>query len=253
MNENGTASNGPILSAVVTGGSSGIGAAIVARFVQAGVAVVQIDLQEPPAAITSSAHFVQGSSGDARTLKRAITTAQGLADRFGIFCACAGISNPGNSLHYPDSEWQRIVDVNLSSVFFGARQAATAMEAGGSIVAIGSVHGHLGFGGRAAYSASKAGVIGLVRSLAIEWAPRGIRVNSVSPGYTATDLVNRNIASGAIDTEQLRSRIPANRLGTPQEVAEAVWFLASDASSYVTGADLLVDGGLAAYGLPLNG
>ena len=241
----------PTVSAIVTGGSNGIGAAVVARLIQAGIPVVQIDLVEP-AGENAAAQFVQGAAGDAEVVGSAIQVAAGLADRLGIFVACAGVSRPGDSIDYPFSDWQRMIDVNLSSVFTGARLAADAMVDGGSIVAIASVHAHLGFGGRAGYCASKAGVVGLVRSLAVEWAPRGIRVNTVSPGYTATELVTRNIASGALDEGELLTRIPAHRLGTPHEVAEVVWFLSSPASSYVTGTDILVDGGLAAYGLPLH-
>jgi NAD(P)-dependent dehydrogenase (short-subunit alcohol dehydrogenase family) len=195
---------------------------------------------------------VRGDSGDVDALQRAVKLASGLADQFGVFVACAGVSKPGDSFDYAPADWERILGVNLSSVFFGARLAAESMATGGSIVALASIHAHVGFGGRAAYSASKAGVVGLVRSLAIEWAPRGIRVNSVSPGYTATQLVKANLESGALNESELLGRIPAHRLGTPEEVAEAVWFLASPNSSYITGTDLVVDGGLAAYGLPLN-
>jgi NAD(P)-dependent dehydrogenase (short-subunit alcohol dehydrogenase family) len=246
-----TSSDRPTMSAVVTGGSHGIGAAVVDRLLRAGVAVVQIDRVAPTGG-PSPAYHVQGSAGDVGAVGHAIELAEGLADRFGVFVACAGVSRPGDSMGYPTEDWEELIDTNLTAVFVGARRAAPAMAPGGSIVAIASVHAHLGFGGRAAYCASKAGVLGLVRSLAVEWAPRGIRVNSVSPGYTATELVTRNIASGALDEGQLLARIPARRLGTPEEVAEVVWFLGSPSSSYVTGTDILVDGGLAAYGLPLN-
>ena len=241
----------PTQSAVVTGGSNGIGAAVVTRLLHAGLAVVQVDLTAP-SGHDSSATFVQGDSGDVAALGHAVELARNAADEFSVFVACAGVSRPGASFDYARDDWQHLVDVNLSSVFFGARLAAEAMPHGGSIVAVASVHAHVGFGGRAAYTATKAGVVGLVRSLAVEWAPRRIRVNSVSPGYTATQLVTNNIASGVLDEDELLNRIPAHRLGTPAEVAEAVWFLASPAASYITGTDVLVDGGLAAYGLPLN-
>lgn len=237
------------------GGSRGIGAAVVARLLRAGLEVVHVDLEAPAGgapATTHGSHYVEGSAGDTDVIDRAITMAKDVADSFGAFVACAGVSRPGDLFTYLAADWERMIDVNLSSVFYGTRLAAEAMAGGGSIVAIASVHAHLGFGGRAAYCASKAGVLGLVRSLAVEWAPRGIRVNSVSPGYTATDLVKRNIASGAVDEVEMLNRIPAHRLGTPDEIAEAVWFLCSPASSYISGTDILVDGGLAAYGLPLN-
>jgi NAD(P)-dependent dehydrogenase (short-subunit alcohol dehydrogenase family) len=241
----------PSLSAVVTGGSNGIGAAVVQRLTQAGVAVVNLDIAQPTDQSSAKA-FVEGSSGDIDVLGHAITEAEAIADRFAIFVACAGVSRPGDSLDYEVSDWQRIMDINLSAVFFGSRAAAARMPHGGSIIAIASVAAHIGFGGRAAYCASKSGLTGMIRSLAVEWAPRGIRVNSVSPGYTATDMVSRNVASGAVNETQLLDRIPAGRLGTPQEMAEAVWFLGSPASSYVTGTDILVDGGMAAYGLALD-
>jgi NAD(P)-dependent dehydrogenase (short-subunit alcohol dehydrogenase family) len=240
----------PSMSAVVTGGSNGIGAAVVDRLTKAGVSVVNLDIVEPTDYNNAAVH-VEGSSGDSDALHHAITEAEARADRFLIFVACAGVSRPGDSIDYEVSDWHRIVDVNLSAVFFGSRAAAARMTHGGSIVAIGSVAAHIGFGGRAAYCASKSGLVGMMRSLAVEWAPRGIRVNSVSPGYTATELVSRNVESGALNQTELLGRIPAGRLGTPQEMAEAVWFLASPASAYVTGIDILVDGGMAAYGLAL--
>ena len=241
----------PSVSAVVTGGSRGIGAAVVARFLSEGLSVVNLDLAVPsdPA---PGALFAQGDSGDSDALQHAVDLATNAADHFGIFVACAGVSKPGDTFDYAPADWAHLIDVNLSAVFFGARLAARSMPAGGSIVAIGSVQAHLGFGGRAAYTAAKAGVSGLVRSLAVEWAPLGIRVNSVSPGYIATQLVENNLASGVLNEAQLLNRIPANRLGKPAEIADAVWFLASPAASYITGVDIVVDGGLAAYGLPLN-
>jgi NAD(P)-dependent dehydrogenase (short-subunit alcohol dehydrogenase family) len=194
---------------------------------------------------------VVGSAADPEAIGQGVDLLAEHGAHLGAFVACAGISKPGPSLDYDIRDWQAIVDLDLTAVFTGARVAASRMATGGSIVAISSVASHVGFGGRAAYCAAKAGVNGLVRSLAIEWAPLGIRVNSVSPGYTATALVNRNIASGALNEADLLSRIPAGRLGKPEEMAEAVWFLVSDASTYVTGTDILVDGGMAAYGLAL--
>jgi len=239
------------ISAVVTGGSNGIGAAVVRRLTEGGVRVVVVDLAEPADGV-DGVRYLQGSAGDEEVLGSAVALAQGAADRFTTFVACAGISRPGSSLSYSVPDWQMLIDVDLTSVFLGARRAAQGMVGGGSIIAIASVHAHLGFGGRAAYSAAKAGVIGLARSLAIEWAPLEIRVNTISPGYIATELVERNIASGAVSEAELLSRIPSRRLGTPDEVAEAVWFLASPQSRYITGVDLLVDGGMAAFGLPLG-
>ena len=238
------------LAAVVTGGSNGIGAAVVDRLTLSGVPVVVLDLAAPTTP-NPAVDYLEGSSGDADSLAAAFSAAEARAERLGIFVACAGVSRPGHSIEYDMGDWQRIIDVNLTSVFLGARESAARMTSGGSIVAIASVAAHIGFGGRAAYCASKSAITGMVKSLAVEWAPRGIRVNSISPGYTATELVSRNIASGALNEEELLARIPARRLGTPSEIAEAAWFLSSSASSYVTGTDILVDGGMAAFGLAL--
>ena len=235
-------------SAVVTGGVSGIGAAVAHRLAAEGIRVVVVDLASPTEEI-DGVSYLQGSSDDEDVLYRAVQQAQESADVFTTFVSCAGLSRPGPSMTYSVADWQQLIDIDLSAVFLGARQAAPAMTSGGSIIAIASVQGHLGFGGRAAYSAAKAGVIGLARSLAIEWAPLGIRVNTVSPGYIATDMVKRNMDSGALDPTELLNRIPARRLGTPTEVAEVVAFLASPQAEYITGVDILVDGGLAAFGL----
>jgi NAD(P)-dependent dehydrogenase (short-subunit alcohol dehydrogenase family) len=237
-------------AAVVTGGSNGIGRAVVAKLLCEGVPVTVVDLQSPSSTESGLRH-VQGSAADRQVLRAAFEEASTMADRVGIFVACAGISRPGPSLTYSVADWNAIIDLDLGAVFTGACIAAAQMGPGGSIVAIGSVQARLGFGGRAAYSAAKAGVTGLVRSLAVEWAHLGVRVNSISPGYIATELVARNMASGALDERELLARIPAGRLGNPEEIADAVWFLSSRQSTYITGTDILVDGGMGAYGLGL--
>ena len=140
--------------------------------------------------------------------------------------------------------------LNVHSRYSAARRHMTA---GGSIVMISSVNGHLGFGGRAAYCAAKAGIQGLVRSLAVEWAPAHIRVNGVSPGSIATPMQQNFMNSGFASPEQFLDRIPLGRFGDPSEIANAVAFLGSDQSTYITGVILPVDGGWLAYGLPGDG
>ena len=115
---------------------------------------------------------------------------------------------------------------------------------------ISSVNGHLGFGGRAAYCAAKAGVQGLVRSLAVEWAPLAVRVNAVSPGTIATEMQAKFMETGYASAELFLSRVPMRRFGEPHEIADAVYFLCSPRSSYITGVVLPVDGGWLANGLP---
>lgn len=118
---------------------------------------------------------------------------------------------------------------------------------------ISSVNGHLGFGGRAAYCAAKAGIQGLVRSLAVEWAPLAVRVNAVSPGTIATEMQARFMDTGYASAELFLSRVPMRRFGQPHEIADAVHFLCSPRSSYITGVVLPVDGGWLANGLPAEG
>jgi NAD(P)-dependent dehydrogenase (short-subunit alcohol dehydrogenase family) len=142
------------------------------------------------------------------------------------------------------------MDVHVKAAFVGARVARRHMARGGSIVMISSVNGHLGMGGRAAYCAAKAGIQGLVRSLAVEWAPTHIRVNAVSPGSIATPMQVDFMKSGFASPEQFLDRIPLGRFGAPEEIANAVAFLGSDQSTYVTGVVLPVDGGWVINGLP---
>jgi NAD(P)-dependent dehydrogenase (short-subunit alcohol dehydrogenase family) len=238
---------------VVTGAARGIGAAIAARFAGDGARVVGIDLDAGGLARTMGAlpdgHAVVGDVRDEAVLEKACTLA---ADGGTVrtFVANAGITSPGDSLDYPVQEWDRLMGVHATAAFLGARTAARHMTAGGSVVMISSINGFLGFGERAAYCAAKAAIQGLVRALAVEWGPRGIRVNSVSPGTIATEMQQAMMASGYATPELYLSRVPMGRFGRPEEIADAVHYLASERASYVTGVTLPVDGGWLNAGLP---
>jgi|NGEPerStandDraft_6_1074524.scaffolds.fasta_scaffold37592_3 NAD(P)-dependent dehydrogenase (short-subunit alcohol dehydrogenase family) len=174
-----------------------------------------------------------------------------LADEWGsldVLVNCAGISPTfKRAEHVEEAEWRSVLDVNISGTFMCMQQAAQLMAepGGGSVVNISSIHGQVGMPRMVAYSASKGAIDALTRTLALEWAERGIRVNAVSPGYFETDMT-QGLRTDDHWRTHLLNRIPMGRFGVPAEVVSAVQYLASPASNYVTGSNLVVDGGWAA-------
>ena len=168
------------------------------------------------------------------------------------------VNNAGIQRHTPIADldwddWNAVLDVNLSGVVRCLQVAARYMLAAGhgAIVNIASVAAERGAPGRAPYVASKAAVVALTKTAAVEWAARGVRVNAVGPGYVDTPLLQSHIEHGDLDLEPILSRIPMSRLANPREVARVICFLGSEEASYITGQTLFVDGGfLADYGIP---
>jgi 3-oxoacyl-[acyl-carrier protein] reductase len=174
-------------------------------------------------------------------------------DEFGrldVLVNNAGAGQLGESETLPRDVWQRIIDVDLSATFFCSQAAARPMLAAGRgvIVNVSSLLGHMGLARRAAYSAAKHGVEGLTKTLAAEWARRGVRVMSVAPGYVATELLAGTMKAGGFTFEDVAGRTPLGRLAEPSEVARVVAFLVSDDAAYLTGSSILVDGGWIADG-----
>jgi len=241
---------------IVTGAARGIGQAIARIAAADGWTVVGVDLagselQSTFADIPGEHGFVVGDICHESVIEQACEMAVQWAPVKG-FVANAGLIGPGASVDYSIAQWNRLTEVMLTASFAGSRVAARWMietGTGGSIVMTSSVAGTLGFGGRAAYCAAKSGVQGLVRSLAVEWAANKVRVNSVSPGAIDTSLQEAMKNSGHASTNAYLDHIPMKRTGQAHEIAEVVTFLLSDRSSYVTGANIPVDGGWAAHGM----
>ncbi|QHT55114.1 glucose 1-dehydrogenase [Cellulomonas sp. H30R-01] len=233
--------------ALVSGGARGLGAAYVRALHAAGAAVVVgdvlVDEAERLAADLGPGALavpLDVTSEDSWAAAVEAAAAFGVVD---VLVNNAGIANAGRLERYGKDQWDAVIAVNLTGTFLGARAVVPGMRAAGrgSIVNISSVEGMRGDAGLHGYVASKFGVRGLTKSLAVELGPAGIRVNSVHPGFVVTPMTERLDAS--------RQRIPLGRTATPDDVVGAVLFLVSTDSAYVTGTELVVDGGMIA-GVP---
>ena len=237
---------------MVTGASRGIGRAICVKLAWAGANVAGMDIEQEPLAQTGELVRREGReflelAGDVSDPQRMQQAVREAAQQFGsldVLVNNAGITRDNLLLRMSQQEWQQVISINLTGVFNGVKAAARLMtrQKRGSIINIASVVGLVGNAGQANYAASKAGVIGLTKAAARELVRRAVRVNAVAPGYIVTRMTE------ALDQEArsaLERQIPLQRLGQPQDVADAVLFLASDASCYVTGEVIRVDGGMA--------
>jgi NAD(P)-dependent dehydrogenase (short-subunit alcohol dehydrogenase family) len=242
--------------AVVTGARHGIGAAIARALVAAGarVAVTHPDQGVADEVASSLGEGHVGIALDVRSTVSVERGSQAVADRMGevsILVNNAGINCIRPAEMLSDEEWQAVMDVNLTGAYRCCRAFGRRMlDAGrGSIVNVASIIGpEVAMPGRAAYAASKAGLVGLTRVLGVEWAGRGVRVNAVIPGPVRTPMVTRAIADGILAEEAIIDRTPAGRLAEPEDVAEAVVLLCTPEAQFITAQTLVVDGGYSMYG-----
>ncbi|MCT9083645.1 SDR family NAD(P)-dependent oxidoreductase [Streptomyces fulvoviolaceus] len=233
----------------VTGAGKGLGRAIAVALSEAGANVAvtartAADLEELESELTGKVLVLPGSVDDSTAVRTMVERIIEWTGRLDAAVNCAGISpHFTRSERVTDEDWRRVLDINLQGTFYCCREAGKIMlaQGSGSIVNVSSVHASTGFERIAAYAASKGGVEALTKSLAVEWADRGVRVNALAPGYFHTDL-----SSGLLDSkwgERIVRSTPLGRVGNADELGGAAVFLTSDASRFVTGTTLTVDGG----------
>lgn len=241
-------------TALVTGARTGLGQGIALALATAGAAVVGVDRAEMDetaaavAAVGGAFHGLVADLGSVAPIDGLVEAAAALAGPIDILVNNAGIIRRADALDFAESDWDQVMNVNIKAVFFLSQAVARRLVAagrGGKIINIASMLSYQGGMRVASYTASKSGVMGLTRLLACEWAAKGINVNAIAPGYMASDH-GKPQGRPARDSEraqQILDRIPAGRWGTPADLGGAAIFLASDASAYVNGATLPVDGG----------
>ncbi|MBV8665312.1 MAG: SDR family oxidoreductase [Burkholderiaceae bacterium] len=238
--------------AIVTGSTLGIGAAVAHLFAAEGACVVFNSHRDDDAAATmrrqlgdEKALFVQGDVADPASMVNLVAQTTARFGKLDIVINNAGMDVFSDPLALAAEQWQRCMAVDLEGAWNLARAALPAMlaQGAGSIVNIASVHGHRIIPGCFPYPVAKHALIGLTKSLAIEYAARGIRVNSISPGLILTERVESWLASTPGERERQTAILPCKRIGQPEEVAYTALFLASDEARFINAADIVIDGG----------
>jgi len=244
--------------ALVTGAGSGIGQRIALGFAQCGADVACVD-RRTDAGLSQTIDMIKKAGGNACAINADVTDRSAVDDAVSetetvlgpltIALNAAGIANANRSEEMSEDQYQTLMDVNMKGVFFSCQAEANAMikNGKGSIINIASMSGVIVNKGleQVHYNASKAGVIHMSKSMAMEWVDRGIRVNSISPGYTATPMNTR--PEMVHQTKEFERQTPMQRMASVDEMVGPAVFLASDAASYCTGVDLLVDGGFCCW------
>ena len=252
--------------AVITGAAEGIGWACAQRLAEQGYQLALLDMKEDAikarAATLGPKHLgLACNVTQASEVNYAYSAIKQHLGRIDVLVNNAGIGEqPGTTLEQQAEAFEKILSVHLTGTFLMSQGALRIMQTQerdkkgnrGAIINLGSIASSLGIPGRNAYSAAKSGVLGITRSMACEWSPKGIRVNAIMPGYVKTALVANLIDQGTLDVKAIEHRTPLGRMAEPSEIAEVIAFLASPEASYVSGATWQVDGAWSALGAPEN-
>ncbi len=236
--------------AIVTGGARGIGDAILRALAAAGHRCWAIDLGEPEEPLPG-ARYLRADVTDRAAMAEAIATVAGEEGRIDVLVNNAGIQRVGLTERFDPEVWRQVIDVHLFGMFHATALVLPHMkkQRSGAIVSVASATAFVGSPGRGPYTAAKGAIVAWTRSLAVETAESGVRVNAIAPGYVLTKLVQQGIDDGSIPLADVVTEIPMRRFGTTGEIAGVVAFLASDTASYITGQTLVVDGGWTVQGL----
>lgn len=244
--------------AVVTGAGRGIGRAIALGYAREGANLVLISrsageleqVAEQARELGRRALVVTADVADEASVQHAAEATLAGMGRVDILVNAAGIPMAMPSAELPLAKWQQAIDINLTGTFLCCQVFGRSMieQKSGVIINIGSLTSYQGFPQRAAYAASKGGIKTFTAALAVEWAPLGIRVNAIAPGWIRTPLQDQLVAAGKLDRSKITSRTPLGRVGEAEDIVGPAIFLASDESAFIIGEMLAVDGGWLAYG-----
>lgn len=243
---------------LITGGASGLGLAAAHGFAKEGATIVIADLQEAAAVSVAqqlgSQHLgLACDVADEAQVNRVVDTVIKKYGRVDVLINCAGVADRvAPTVEQDMAHFRRLVDIHLTGTYMMTKACAVHMlkQGKGNVINISSIAGVIGLTYRNAYSAAKAGISMITRTLGCEWGAAGIRVNAIAPGYILTPLTQAIIDEGRLDKSIVERRTPMGRMGEPRHIADAMLFLASDQAEFITGVTLPVDGGYTSWGAP---